>query len=272
VTNLADLTDAYTTLSGARGDLISGNTFQEAQNARQKVLDLEPVDFFDSAAVAAYEAALNVYKTTLKAYYAAYDGYRTALSVYRTAVSNYMPESAYLFNTVGATINSYLTYSFTVNSRCNTVQGIIDDLDRHINMVQNYVSGEGGENLFGVLGINVPENPADPRYDPKGTDLYTVNLLTHESAAAALENIRAALNEVSIMRGEIGAGMNRLQSAVSVMQTQAINTTAAESRIRDANMAEEITNLTRHQFLAQTGVAALAHSNNYSQMVLGLLK
>ena len=86
------------------------------------------------------------------------------------------------------------------------------------------------------------------------------------------EHIKACLNAVSIMRGEIGAGMNRLYAAISVMQTQARGTLAAESQIRDANMAEEITNLTKHQILAQTGIAALAHSNSNNQMILSLLR
>jgi len=102
--------------------------------------------------------------------------------------------------------------------------------------------------------------------------LATVNLLTHATSAAALTGIRDALNEISNMRGTIGAGMNRLQAGISVMQTQSRNTLSAESSIRDANMAEEITSMTRYQILAQTGIAALAHSNANSQIVLRLLQ
>ena len=72
--------------------------------------------------------------------------------------------------------------------------------------------------------------------------------------------------------GTIGAGMNRLQSAVAVLQTQVQNTQSAESTIRDANMAEEISNLTKQQILAQSGMAALAQANAGSQNVLSLLK
>ncbi len=74
------------------------------------------------------------------------------------------------------------------------------------------------------------------------------------------------------MRGTIGAGMNRLQSAVAVLQTQVQNTQSAESTIRDANMAEEISNLTKQQILAQSGMAALAQANSGSQNILSLLK
>ncbi|HYK88173.1 MAG TPA: flagellin, partial [Acidobacteriota bacterium] len=63
-----------------------------------------------------------------------------------------------------------------------------------------------------------------------------------------------------------------LQSAVAVLQTQSQNTQAAESGIRDANVAEEVANLTRYQILAQSGIASLAQANSNSQIVLGLMK
>ena len=103
-------------------------------------------------------------------------------------------------------------------------------------------------------------------------DLTTVNLATIATAATSLTAIKTALQEVSKMRGSIGAGMNRLQSAVAVLQTQSQNTAAAESSIRDANIAEEVGNLTKYQILAQSGMAALAQANSSSQSVLSLLR
>jgi flagellin len=108
--------------------------------------------------------------------------------------------------------------------------------------------------------------------DIGGANLTNVDLTTQDLAAGSLDDIRNALNGVSNMRGSIGAGMNRLQSAVSVLQTQAQNTQAAESLIRDANFAEEIGNLTKFQILAQSGMAALAQANSNSQQVLTLLR
>lgn len=66
--------------------------------------------------------------------------------------------------------------------------------------------------------------------------------------------------------------MNRLQSAVAVMQSQSLNTQSAESTIRDANMASEISNLTKYQILSQTGVAALSQANATSSSILSLLR
>lgn len=100
--------------------------------------------------------------------------------------------------------------------------------------------------------------------------LSDINLET--DAAGSLDTIKNALNAVSNMRADIGAGINRLQSAVSVLQTQSQNTQAAESGIRDANLAEEVANLTKYQILAQSGLAALAQANSSSQSVLNILR
>ena len=108
--------------------------------------------------------------------------------------------------------------------------------------------------------------------DLGGTDLTTVDLSTAADAAAALSTLQSALSGVSSSRAAIGAGMNRLQSAVAVLQTTSQNTQAAESTIRDANMAEEVANLTKYQILAQSGIAALSQANANSQLVLALLR
>jgi flagellin len=103
-------------------------------------------------------------------------------------------------------------------------------------------------------------------------DLTTVDLTTQDGAASAFPTLKAAVDAIAIARGDLGAGMNRLQAAVAIMQNQAENSQAAESTIRDANMAHEIANLTKYQILAQSGIAALAQANQSSQLVLMLLQ
>jgi flagellin len=105
-----------------------------------------------------------------------------------------------------------------------------------------------------------------------GQNLAAVSLDTQTGAVTALNVIKLALAGVSANRGSVGAGINRLQAAVSVMQTQAQNSTAAESTIRDANIAQEVSNLTKFQILAQSGIAALAQANASTQNVLSLFK
>jgi flagellin len=104
-----------------------------------------------------------------------------------------------------------------------------------------------------------------------GQNLTTINMTTQSGAASALTTIKSALAAVSKTRADIGSGINRLQAAVAVLQSQSQNTLAAESTIRDANIAEEIANLTKHQILAQSGISALAQANSNSQIVLSLL-
>jgi len=104
------------------------------------------------------------------------------------------------------------------------------------------------------------------------TDLLNVHLDTATNAITALQYIKNALNAVAGMRSGIGSGINRLQAAVSVIQTQSQNTLAAESTIRDANIAAEVANLTKCQILTQTGMAALGQANSNGQLVLNLLK
>jgi len=105
-----------------------------------------------------------------------------------------------------------------------------------------------------------------------GANLTSVDLTTANGAASALTVIKNGLSGVSNMRADTGAGINRLQSAVAVLQTQSQNTLAAESTIRDANMAEEVANLTKFQILSQSGIAALSQANSNSQSVLALLR
>jgi len=105
-----------------------------------------------------------------------------------------------------------------------------------------------------------------------GTDLSGVNMSTQPGAVAALNTLKTAISTVSSGRASIGAGINRLQSAVAVLQNQSQNTQAAESTIRDANIAEEMTNLTKFQILAQSGLAALSQANSNAQSVLTLFQ
>jgi len=105
-----------------------------------------------------------------------------------------------------------------------------------------------------------------------GTDISGTDLTTQVDATTAITTLKNALRGISSARADLGAGMNRLQSAVAVLQNMAQNTLAAESNIRDANMAEEIANMTKYQILAQSGIAALSQANASAQSVLSLLR
>jgi flagellin len=100
----------------------------------------------------------------------------------------------------------------------------------------------------------------------------TITLADADDATAMLEDVKDAIDTVAGKRGDLGAVMNRLENSVSIMQAQIQNLTAAESQIRDADMAFEIANLTKYQILSQVGLAAMAQANAVPQGVLSLLR
>jgi flagellin len=104
------------------------------------------------------------------------------------------------------------------------------------------------------------------------TTLASQNLGTCSGAASALTVINNAISDVAAMRGTIGAGVNRLNSATNVMNTQIENLTSAQSSIQDANIGTVVANLSKYQVLEQTGISALAQANQNEQAVLKLLQ
>jgi len=90
-------------------------------------------------------------------------------------------------------------------------------------------------------------------------------------ALTALDKINTAISSVTAARGKVGAVQNRLQRSVSALSISSENLQAAESAIRDADIAEEIAQLTRNQILVQTSTAMVGQSNLIPQSVLQLL-
>ena len=98
-----------------------------------------------------------------------------------------------------------------------------------------------------------------------------IDLGTRAGAQDALAKIDSAIGKVSDQRAELGAIQNRLQHTIKNLGVSAENLAASESRIRDTDMAKEMTNFTRSQILQQAGVSMLAQANQSSQSVLKLL-
>ncbi|GHV24557.1 flagellin [Spirochaetia bacterium] len=93
-----------------------------------------------------------------------------------------------------------------------------------------------------------------------------------DSANRALGTLDEALKRISKQRADLGAYQNRLEHAIRGIDIGAENLQAAESRIRDTNMADEMVNLTKNQILNQAGTAMLAQANQRGQGVLQLLQ
>jgi flagellin-like hook-associated protein FlgL len=90
-------------------------------------------------------------------------------------------------------------------------------------------------------------------------------------ASQAIKNIDAAIKTVSSQRADLGAIQNRFEHTINNLNTAIENTTASESRIRDTDMASEMTNFTRAQVLTQAGTSMLAQANQSTQSILKLL-
>ncbi len=101
--------------------------------------------------------------------------------------------------------------------------------------------------------------------------LGTLSVSSKAQAQESLDAIDNALTSVSAMRANFGAMQNRLQSTISNLLIARENLSAANSRIRDTDVAAETARLTRAEILRQAGISVLQQANNQSQMVLKLL-
>jgi flagellin len=107
--------------------------------------------------------------------------------------------------------------------------------------------------------------------DTGGLSISGLSVDTATNAAAAVATLASAVTSLGHVQAQVGTIENRLQYAIALAQSQVVNNTAADSRIRDANIAEESSNLTKFEILTQSGVAALAQANQSIGSVLKLL-
>ena len=97
-------------------------------------------------------------------------------------------------------------------------------------------------------------------------------LMTEDSATSAIDTIANAIKEVSAQRSSLGAIQNRLEHTIANLDNVVENTTSAESRIRDTDMAETMVEYSKNNILAQAGQSMLAQANQANQGVLSLLQ
>ena len=98
------------------------------------------------------------------------------------------------------------------------------------------------------------------------------NVDTYNKANATSQAVQGAINKVSSQRSALGALQNRLEHTVANLDTVSENTSAAESRIRDTDMADEMVNYSKNNILAQAGQSMLAQANQINQGVVSLLQ
>ncbi len=178
--------------------------------------------------------------------------------------------------------NAAGSYTLTLTSADNTVPLALTAINLQL-------SGSGilavadaagtGISLQSTSSFSVNQNSNPPAtgsvFTTPGPNTVTPAAATASntgSALAALTALTQAIANLGLVQGTVGAGENKLQYATNLAQSQITNYSAAESGLRDADIAASAANLTKAQVLQQTSLAALSQANSAPQAVLSLLK
>ncbi|KAB8029948.1 flagellin [Fluviispira multicolorata] len=128
----------------------------------------------------------------------------------------------------------------------------------------------GGDNILGVDRLEYNSFKADVKTNRLGVS--ELSLDTKKGAQHSLTAIETAIDYVSAIRADLGALQNRLGSTINSIGTTVENLSAANSRIKDVDIAEESSELTRNSILLQSGTSVLQQANQTSRMALTLLE
>lgn len=181
-----------------------------------------------------------------------------------------------------ATQSANGTYNSTARANIQIeVNRLLEEIDR----IANYTDFNGikplkGDNTISKMTFQIGPSAAETIQVNTSamtttqlglTSASSVNLTTLSTSNTAIDTIKAAINTVSKYRAQLGAAQNRLEHTVNNLKVTSENITAAESRIRDTDMADEITAFTKNNILLQASQSMLAQSNSVPQSVLSLL-
>jgi flagellin len=162
----------------------------------------------------------------------------------------------------------------------NEFTQLSSEIDRIANATQfngaNLLDGSLSAGVSFQIGTNNTGNDSITMSVTSATasalGLSSTSVSTQATAQSALGSIDSAIASVSTLRGTLGAVQNRLQSTINNLQVAVENVSAAESRIRDVDVAAETANMTRANILVQAGVSILAQANQSPQAALKLLQ
>jgi len=179
--------------------------------------------------------------------------------------------------TIDVTFTDSASVSKTVNIKANA-----STIDFGNGLVLNKDVSSNTANLLdgnGTVGINISKSTssaaalnADGKVSSEAYVAGGLSVLTQADASNSIQAIDKAISTVSTERSKLGSVQNRLEHTVNNLKTSSENLTAAESRIRDVDMAKEMMTQTKNSILAQAAQAMLAQSNQTPQGVLQLLR
>ncbi len=104
-----------------------------------------------------------------------------------------------------------------------------------------------------------------------GTNISATGVSSRDAAGSAISLVDAAIGQVDTIRGDLGAVQNRFESTIANLSNVSENLSAARSRILDADIAQETSDMTKYNILQQAGVSILAQANQAPQLALSLL-
>ena len=145
-----------------------------------------------------------------------------------------------------------------------TLSSSVADVNSHI-LVQ--IGLDSGANSRIDLNTQLRLNSIDSTQ----LEIHELSVTASSEALTALDKINDAIASITASRGKVGAVQNRLTRSIANLSVSVENLTAAESSIRDADIAEEVAELTRNQILVQTATAMVGQANLIPQSVLQLL-
>lgn len=165
----------------------------------------------------------------------------------------------------------------TLDDEFTAIKTEIDRQAANIGLITGGSNAKAGEVFVGggdtqANSIVTLDLTATSVVDSAGLGVDGDDLTSKANAKTALTNLTAATKTLGTIQGQVGSSQNKLQYAVNLASSQATNISAAESRIRDADIAAEASNLTKAQVLQQSSMAALAQANSAPQSVLSLLR
>lgn len=165
-----------------------------------------------------------------------------------------LKKSGFSYTKVDGVFTVKMAATMAVNA-----SSIVDDLDFNLHV------GADGNNL-NKINVNLSAMDAD------SLGISGLNVMSEKNATDALDVISEAILKVSEQRSSLGAIQNRLESSIRNLDNVAENTTAAESQLRDTDMAEEMVAYSNNNILAQAGQAMLTQANQSNQGVITLLQ
>ena len=128
------------------------------------------------------------------------------------------------------------------------------------------VGANAGETIAVTIGAATAANLGS------GTHISATGISTGAAAGSAISLVDAAIGQVDTIRGDLGAVQNRFESTIANLSNVSENLSAARSRILDADIAQETSDMTKYNILQQAGVSILAQANQAPQLALSLLQ